>query len=130
VSLAVLGPALAIAGCLTTAPQAPATAPTLEGSRAALARSLQSPQRLPQWTANLGALLAWRVADLPRTRARWPEPIGAFHAGAAFQAGSLTRSAEPGGAIGALIRRWDTLYPPDALRLETEATRSAPTQPF
>ncbi|HKQ59481.1 MAG TPA: hypothetical protein VJY35_16575 [Candidatus Eisenbacteria bacterium] len=128
-SLAVLGPALALAGCITAAPEAPrpTSAQTLEGSRAALARSFQTTQRIPQWTANLGALLAWRVADLPRTRARWPEPIGTLGAGAAFQGGSLTCAAEPGGAIGALIRRWDTLYPSDALNLERDVT---PTQSF
>jgi hypothetical protein len=128
VSLAVLGAALAIAGCLTAAPQAPGPtpAPTLEGSRAALARSFQSPNRIPQWAANLGALLAWRAADLPRTRARWPEPIGSLGSGAAFQAGSLTRHA-PEGAIDALLRRWDTLHPSDALNLERDVT---PTQSF
>jgi len=70
--------------------------------------------------AALAARAAWEIADVPRHRAALPEPIGGFVPGVSFGIDCLAGArvaVEPGGAIGALARRWSVLHPPCAIAL-------------
>ena len=87
----------------------------VQAIREAFAPSRSAPCELRRLAAGLGASLAWDLADLPRHHARWPESIGGFTPGAAFRAHVLKNATGEGGAIGALIHRWNTLYPPYAM---------------
>ena len=78
----------------------------------------RAPRGALQLAVALGASWAWDLADLPRRHARLPEPIGGFSPGAGFQRVDLNGSAagtRPDDAIGALVTRWNRLYPPYAL---------------
>ena len=92
--------------------------PWAERYRLELRRHTNDRSVLRRLAVGVGAALAWDAADLPRHRAPGVGPIGDFEPGALF---SVPRFAlpqgiyRPGGAIGALITRWDTLYPPYAL---------------
>jgi len=80
----------------------------------------RAPRRVARLAAALGASLAWDLADLPRRSARLPEPIGGWAAGGALQRFDTNGFAEgQDDAIGALMARWNRLYPPYAFdRLE------------
>jgi hypothetical protein len=86
----------------------------LDAIRASFAPNRDAPCGL-RFAAGLGASLAWDLADLPRRHARWPDPIGSFTPGAALRAHVAQGATREGGAIGALIHRWNTLYPPYAM---------------
>ena len=68
-----------------------------------------------RFAVSLGASLAWDLADLPRHQGRLPDPIGGFTPGAVFRAHVASDARVAGGALGALIVRWNTLYPAYAL---------------
>lgn len=93
---------------------------TLDASRLALGSGRSAPSGMMRFAAGLGADLAWDLSDLPRRHARLPDPIGGFRPGAAFRAHLADRATREGGAIGALISCWNTLYPPYALAHDRE----------
>ena len=71
-----------------------------------------------QLAAGLGAALAWEAADLPRHQIPGILPRGDFEPGALFAAPLWAGpgfAGRPDGAIGAMIERWNSLYPPYAL---------------
>lgn len=121
--------ALAVAGMLAATPaptplalpktSAAARAPVvleLDAKRLALTGTRGGPRGIAARIAtDLGASLAWDLADLPRRQARLPEPIGGFRPGAAFLAHLGASAVRDGDAIDVLIRRWNTIYPPYAL---------------
>ena len=99
------------ASCLAPAFLAP------DPSRILPAGAGRAPRGALRLAVALGASWAWDLADLPRRHARLPEPIGGFSAGAALRRVDLNGSAagtRPDDAIGALITRWNRLYPPYA----------------
>jgi hypothetical protein len=67
--------------------------------------------------ARLGAALAWDLADLPAHQVGASQPWTRFDPSPSFPAAYAGRSVTPGGggAIGALISHWNTVYPPYAL---------------
>lgn len=67
--------------------------------------------------ARVGAALAWDLADLPGHQTGATQPWGAYASPASYPAVPLCgpMTPVPGGEIGALITRWNVLYPPFAL---------------
>ena len=76
--------------------------------------------------ARLGAALAWDLADLPGHQTGASQPWGAFHSPPGYAAPPVrARPSDVGGAIGALITRWNTLYPPYAVEATDDLERSS-----
>jgi len=73
--------------------------------------------------ARLGAALAWDLADLPRHQIGASQPWGVFRSRPDFAATTLPLAPGDGGAIGACITRWNTLYPPYALTAMDDVDR-------
>lgn len=101
------------------------TIPWADRYRMELRRSRKDRSALRQLAVGVGATLAWDAADLPRHRATGVGSIDEFRPGALFSVplfGARQGSDRAGGAIGALITRWDVLYPPYALALDFDVT--------
>jgi hypothetical protein len=96
-------------------PLRPEPVPGLAPGRFAVSTVAAPGSGVLRFVAGLGASLAWELADLPRHQARLPEPVGGFVPGAAFGVDPSRAAAAEGGAIGALIARWNELYPPYAV---------------
>jgi hypothetical protein len=105
------------------APGTPGAAPSLrmpwaEGYREALRRRVHDRRLVRRLAVGLGTALAWDLADLPNHQRVDGTPIAAFRPGALFDVSIVAApnaGDEPGGTLGASIRRWNALYPPYAL---------------
>lgn len=73
--------------------------------------------------ARLGAALAWDLADLPRHQIGASQPWGVFRSSPDFAATTGPPAPGDGGAIGACIARWNSLYPPYALATVDDVDR-------
>ena len=133
---------------IEAAPTGPARTPST-GSAIPWAARYRSQLRRPgdrghvrRMAVGIGAALAWELADLPRHRDPLPLMSGDSRPGALFAAPLMAGphlADVPGGAIGAMIARWNELYPPYALDMdeklpsgvaaaETNQSRSGPCQ--
>jgi len=74
--------------------------------------------------ARLGAALAWDLADLPRHQIGASQPWGVFRSPPDFAAVAMPITPGDGGAIGACIARWNTIYPPYALTTTGDVDRT------
>lgn len=112
---------LAIAAVLTGPPTSVAPSPTraampwVEIHRREIVRAGREVSATRRMAVRLGAALAWDLADLPGHHTGASQPWGAYRASSSYPA-VLARGPLPaGGAIGALIARWNTVYPPYAV---------------
>lgn len=113
-----VAPAAGPAGTVRTGPAIPWAA----RYRSELLRS-HDRGTIERLAVGIGAALAWDLADLRRHRDPLPLVSGRSRPGPILGAPLLAGRRQtdvPGGAIGAMIARWNDLYPPYALEMDEQ----------
>jgi hypothetical protein len=122
-TMIVAGPFATITPPATVAAAPPRAAmPWVEINRREIVRAGR-PGMVRTIAARLGAAMAWDLADLPRHQIGATQPWGVFRSRPDFAATTLPLPPGDGGAIGACITRWNTLYPPYALTAMDDVDR-------
>ena len=118
-TLEVLGIAVVLTGPPTSVAGPPprAAMPWVEIHRREIVHAGREVGATRRLAARLGAALAWDLADLPGHQTGASQPWGVFRSPPSFPIVLVPAplAASGDGAIGALITRWNTLYPPYAL---------------